>query len=583
MRATRKTGLYSLALAICWCTLCLAGGHEALAAKDSQQLPGGASVLRIYDGKQPDRFLGLGFVVDSRGHALTCLHSVARAETLLVRVAGDAADDGCETIQVAGDRDLDVAILKVKREGLKHFLLGSGVELGLSAPVQTVGYVSSGGQGPSLGVTPVMSGIVKDKIALDNGALVLETDMVCEEDCGGGPLLNDSGHVVGICGVKPMGFAAARPVIQALAIDDLKLFLRQNGVGYAEPGVPAWAKVMWVALAAVVGTGLYVGAYYVQGRIIELKRRLSDKDSWIALLTSMTLHIVLIVLVAVVLWVRSRRDLDSIQAGAAVDVVMVRPSSATDGDTSGGDAQPQESTVEFDDLKPTTTKQPIAPTDVTKMVEQKTQERINEIVQKAGRKAAAGEAKRQAAANAALAGALKTGTKGQAANVRKGLDALKDKLAKAQQGVPQATQERRARWLIAYNLMKSEKCRFIDLYGAELALCLSGDSFVYVRNVSGSPRKRMGNISSDTRMWWLPMDGRTFGCGEEEIFRRVGHACPPGSQVVLFFPASFEQKLLDLERRWWENNRGKYEEGKIQQTEYRIMPGSLELTVTRSF
>ena len=578
MCTTLGSGPYRLMIAAGCVVICLAGGEAVLAATDGQPVAGGAAVLRIYDGKQPDKFLGLGFVVDSRGHALAALHSVASSESLRVLVAGEGAEEGHDTIQVASDRELDVAILKVKREGLKRFLLAAGTELALSASVQTMAGLS--GAGHERGTSP-MGGVVKDKVWLDSGALVLETDMVCAGGVDGGPLLDDAGHVVGICGVKPMGFAARGPVIQALSIDALKLFLRQNGVRYGEPGPGVWGKVMWIALAIAGGIGLYVGAYYVQGRILELQRSLSDRESWIALLTSMTLHIGLIALVAVILWVRSKPDLDSIQTGASVEVVRVRSSSAADADAGGGEQAPTKPTVEFDPLKPTT---PIAqpqPANVQKMSEEATQKQIDDMVGKAGGKAKALQAEQDAKAAAALAGAVSPNIPPEKADdLGKKLDARRAEIAKGQQGVPEATQRRRARWHLLYE--KNDMPRAIDRYGGELALCLPGDSLVYVTNVSGTPRKRLGSISSDSRMFWLPTDGSTFGCGEQEIFRRAGYDCPPGSQVVLFFPASFEQKLMDLERAWWIDKRRPYDEDKIQQTIFRVEPGSLTLSVTSS-
>jgi putative serine protease PepD len=147
-------------------------------------------------GSSQSTATGSGFVVDAKGHIVTAAHVVDGASSIKVSFA----DGTTRTATLLGKDDAtDVAVLKVDPTGLKlHPLtLGSSASLNVGDAVLAIG--SPFGYEESLS-TGVVSGLDRT-IQAPNGftiAHAVQTDAAMNPGNSGGPILDSSGHVIGI-------------------------------------------------------------------------------------------------------------------------------------------------------------------------------------------------------------------------------------------------------------------------------------------------------------------------------------------------------------------------------------------------
>ena len=172
---------------------------------------------------------GTGFIVRSDGVIVTNDHVVEGAQKLTVTMP---APDGrtLDATVVATDQQHDLAVIRVDATGLPTVAIGDSNDLQLGQQVVALGYALALKGGPT-----VTSGIVS---SLDRTidvqdpnvpsgsrtyADVLQTDAAINPGNSGGPLIDLSGHVVGIdsagsSSAENIGFAiaidAAKPLIQ---------------------------------------------------------------------------------------------------------------------------------------------------------------------------------------------------------------------------------------------------------------------------------------------------------------------------------------------------------------------------------
>ncbi len=190
--------------------------------------------------------LGSGFVLDGQGYIATNAHVVLGdppklepAKAVYIRFS----DDNRVPATVIGtDIFSDVALLKVDPRGLSLTPLQWGDTKGLDvgSPVAAIG--SPFGEDQSLSVG-VVSGLHRTIDSLTNFKIqdAIQTDAAINHGNSGGPLLDSSGHVIGINsqiqstggGGEGVGFAVsvdvARPSLQELRI--------RHSVAYAYLGV----------------------------------------------------------------------------------------------------------------------------------------------------------------------------------------------------------------------------------------------------------------------------------------------------------------------------------------------------------
>lgn len=140
--------------------------------------------------------VGSGFIIDSRGFALTNYHVVAQATDLLVSVFGDIKRDLPATV-VAVDTTADMALIKIS--GMPRF---PEARLGNSAQAQPGDWVLAFGSPFGLEQT-VTKGIVSSRreslvvqgVSYGN---MLQTDAPINRGSSGGPLVNMKAEVIGI-------------------------------------------------------------------------------------------------------------------------------------------------------------------------------------------------------------------------------------------------------------------------------------------------------------------------------------------------------------------------------------------------
>ena len=185
----------------------------------------------IFGEVVPSRGIGTGVIIDDEGHILTNNH--------VVRVGGSPTGPVSSTITVtlfdgstAGatvvgtDPQVDLAVIKIERQGLVPAELGDTETLPVGSQVVAIGFALGLEGAPS-----VTSGVVSAKdrtIDQQQGISInglIQTDASINPGNSGGPLVDDRGRVVGIntaiiANVENVGFAIsidlARPVAQEL-------------------------------------------------------------------------------------------------------------------------------------------------------------------------------------------------------------------------------------------------------------------------------------------------------------------------------------------------------------------------------
>ena len=177
--------------------------------------------LRQYDVPQAYGN-GSGWIYDAKGHIVTNYHVIEGADKIIVRFG-----DGSERVaRIVGEPDekTDIAVLKV-REGNLHpaELASEPVEQGdivfaFGSPFR---FEFSMSQGVVSGIGREL-GILRGRRGYEN---FIQTDASINPGNSGGPLLNRSGHVVGIV------TALANPTDQDVFI----------GIGFAVPIMSALA------------------------------------------------------------------------------------------------------------------------------------------------------------------------------------------------------------------------------------------------------------------------------------------------------------------------------------------------------
>lgn len=163
-------------------------------------------------GKQ--EALGTGFVVTRDGLIATNKHVIGNARRIQVELS-DGSKHAVEEIY-ATDSNLDLAIVKIHKNGLTPLILGENKDLTQGQTVIALGNP----QGLSYSVVEGVLSAVREI----EGATMLQLAIPIEEGNSGGPVLDLQGRVQGVVTLKSaitdnLGFAHC--------VDDLKLLLNQ--------------------------------------------------------------------------------------------------------------------------------------------------------------------------------------------------------------------------------------------------------------------------------------------------------------------------------------------------------------------
>jgi len=235
---------------------------EATFTSDSSQ---GAFAVPFSIGPQTERALGSGFVVAREGYILTNAHVVSSngqtAKTVKVVFKGTGSQTKEVTGTVVGaDNTSDVALIKVdpSKVGTLDVL-----PLGSSAAVQPGESVVAIGNplGYDFSITAGIVSATNRDLQSPNGATIsngIQTDAAINEGNSGGPLIDSTGHVIGINeqiatqsgGNEGLGFAV--PIDSAVGV--MKQLKKSGSVTYAWLGIAGQTLTSNVAQALGIKT-----------------------------------------------------------------------------------------------------------------------------------------------------------------------------------------------------------------------------------------------------------------------------------------------------------------------------------------
>lgn len=132
--------------------------------------------------------LGTGMVVDSEGYILTAYHVVGGEGPIWVYFLNE--EERVRARYVYGDKNLDIAILKVERKSLKTVTFGKPSYIG--EPLYSLGHPIGFGWHLTKGI---LSSV---RVDLKTGLRYLTTDTSIYSGNSGGPLFNEKGEVIGM-------------------------------------------------------------------------------------------------------------------------------------------------------------------------------------------------------------------------------------------------------------------------------------------------------------------------------------------------------------------------------------------------
>jgi TPR repeat protein len=152
---------------------------------------GPAAVVREAHAQPVDAF-GTGFVVTKSGYLITAHHVIADASQIRVTF-GDGRTFPAK-VEVAS-RSNDLALLKIKAEGLKFLPLSSSKSIEVGEELFTVGYPV-----PQLlgGKPKYTNGALSSKSGIKGEASLMQVTIPIQPGNSGGPVVTSKGRVVGI-------------------------------------------------------------------------------------------------------------------------------------------------------------------------------------------------------------------------------------------------------------------------------------------------------------------------------------------------------------------------------------------------
>lgn len=201
----------------------------------------------VFGQPQSGQALGTGFVVDNNGYILTNAHVVQEQGQKASSVTIVFNKGGGKSQQVKGeivgiDTGSDVAVIKVDPNGvdLKPLPLGNSDKVQVGEPVVAIGNPL----GYDFSITSGIVSAVGRSLQAPNGQTIpngIQTDAAINPGNSGGPLIDSTGHVIGINeqiasdtgGNQGLGFAV--PINQA--VRSLEQLRKGGTVKYAWLGV----------------------------------------------------------------------------------------------------------------------------------------------------------------------------------------------------------------------------------------------------------------------------------------------------------------------------------------------------------
>lgn len=163
---------------------------------------------------------GSGFIVDSNGYILTNAHVVQGVSDASVILSNNTT---LSASVVGRDENIDLALLKVNKTGLKNSSLGDSVTVKQGDEIFTLGYPFG-----IKGDVSFKEGTISRKLT-DSGHEYFEISADIHPGNSGGPLVNKYGQVVGIntasLGQSIQGVSVGETIKFAIPIDTAKNIL----------------------------------------------------------------------------------------------------------------------------------------------------------------------------------------------------------------------------------------------------------------------------------------------------------------------------------------------------------------------
>lgn len=165
---------------------------------------------------------GSGVILSSDGYIMTNSHVISGCDSINVTL-----DTGTEyaAFVVGDDVYSDIAVLKIDAEDLCPAALGDSDQVQVGQPAIAIGNPTGYLQGTT--TFGIISGVDRNMLVNNTVMNLLQTDAAINSGNSGGPLLNQSGQVIGInsakisiSGYEGLGFAipinTARPIAEEL-------------------------------------------------------------------------------------------------------------------------------------------------------------------------------------------------------------------------------------------------------------------------------------------------------------------------------------------------------------------------------
>jgi lipoprotein NlpI len=186
-----------------------------------------------------DTFTGTGVVIGSRGEILTNSHVVAACESITVRPLSERPETAT---LIARDEHNDLAVIRTKESLRAVATFREGAPTRAGDAVVVLGYPLSGLLAATANLTV---GNVSALAGLGNDSRYLQISAPVQPGNSGGPLLDASGHLIGIVTSKLNAASVARVtgdipqnVNFALKAEVARTFLDSEGIAYRVESSP---------------------------------------------------------------------------------------------------------------------------------------------------------------------------------------------------------------------------------------------------------------------------------------------------------------------------------------------------------
>ena len=232
---------------------------------------------QYYNAEEPYG-AGSGIIISSDGYIITNAHVVDEMDRYVVHVTttdpieGSGVVDEYEAELIGSDTDTDLAVLKVKAEGLQSAVLGNSDDLRLGDDVVVIGNPMGLESSVSKGI---VSGLKREQYSSsERGLSSIQTDAAINSGNSGGALFNMYGEVVGVVNSK-LVYDYAEGIGFAITINEAKEVINDLiSMGYVT-GRPILG-VTCLEVSEYVGAiqGMTPGLY-----ITDIDRNLAVADS----------------------------------------------------------------------------------------------------------------------------------------------------------------------------------------------------------------------------------------------------------------------------------------------------------------